>query len=87
MNEQFATLCDNAKAAGLMVVTVSLDLDAGNPAQKAQVDAMKACASDSRFTKDTDGKAAKLWFNTTGATLSAEFKKIANELSNLRIVG
>ena len=29
----------------------------------------------------------KLWFNATGGTLSNEFKKIADELSNLRIVG
>ena len=28
MNQQFATLCDNAKAAGLVVITISLDLDA-----------------------------------------------------------
>ena len=46
MNQQFATLCDNAKAAGLVVITISLDLDATNSAEKAQMDAMKACASE-----------------------------------------
>ena len=30
MNEHFATLCDNAKAAGLIVMTVSLDLRTTN---------------------------------------------------------
>ena len=52
MNEQFATLCDNAKAAGLVVITISLDLDEKNAAEKAQMDAMKACASKSAYTKD-----------------------------------
>ena len=34
MNEQFATLCDNAKAAKLIVMTVSLDLRTTNTAEK-----------------------------------------------------
>ena len=89
MNEQFATLCGNAKAAGLVVITISLDLDEKNAAEKAQMDAMKACASESAYTKDPNDatKGKKLWYNATGGTLSDDFKKIADELSNLRIVG
>jgi hypothetical protein len=32
-------------------------------------------------------KPAKLFWNTTGGNLAQTFKDIANELSNLRIVG
>ncbi len=88
MNEQFATLCNNAKQAGIIVMTVSLDL--GNSSdEQAQSAALKSCASDSKFRKDPDDptKAAKLYWNATGASLSEDFKEIANELSNLRIVG
>jgi len=87
MNQHMAVLCDNAKAAGVMIMTVALDLNAGNAAQAAAIDSMRACASDSRFRKGADGKAAKLFWNATGATLSDNFKEIADELSNLRIVG
>ncbi|MBN9218401.1 MAG: TadE/TadG family protein [Mesorhizobium sp.] len=88
MNEHFATLCDNAKTAGVIVMTIALDLDSKNTAEKAQMDALKACSSDSRFSKDpTDpSKPMKLFWNSTGATLSNDFKAIGNELSNLRIV-
>ncbi len=43
---------------------------------------------NSRFRKDPDdpSKAAKLFWNATGASLGNDFKEIANELSNLRIV-
>jgi len=88
MNEHFTTLCTNAKTAGLMVMTIALDLNASNTTEKAQMDALKACSSDSRFSKDpTDpSKPMKLFWNSTGATLSNDFKAIGNELSNLRIV-
>lgn len=88
MNEHFATLCDNAKAANILVMTIALDLDSTKTAEAAQIAALKACSSDSRFTKDkTDpSKPAKLFWNSTGATLSDDFKAIGNELSNLRIV-
>ena len=36
---------------------------------------------------DGPSKPAKLFWNATGATLSDNFKEIANELSNLRVVG
>ena len=87
MNEHFKALCDNAKAAGIMVMTVSLDLSTSNTAEKGQIDALKACSSDLRFRKDLSGKAVKLFWNATGDSLADAFKDIANELSNLRIVG
>ena len=88
LDEQMATLCTNAKAAGIMVMTVSLDLVDTKADEKKAMTALKACSSDSRFRKDpTDpSKPAKLYWNATGATLSDNFKEIANELSNLRIV-
>lgn len=88
MNAQFDVLCTNAKAAHLIVMTVALDLDDKNTTEKAQIDALKACASDSKFSKDpTTGQAKKLFWNATGKSLSDDFKAIGNELSNLRIVG
>jgi Flp pilus assembly protein TadG len=87
MNQHFDTLCANAKAAGIIVMTVALDLDDKNTTEKAQIDRLKACASESKFRKDANGNAEKNFWNTTGQDLSATFKLIANELSNLRIVG
>ena len=89
LNEQMATLCNNAKAANIMVMTVALDLSTTKTSDKLAIDALKSCSSDSRFRKDaTDpSKPAKLFWNATGATLSNDFKEIGNELSNLRVVG
>ncbi|AZO75692.1 MAG: TadE/TadG family protein [Mesorhizobium sp.] len=89
LNEQMAKLCDNAKAANIMVMTVALDMSSSDADDKKAMDALKTCSSDSRFRKDpTDpSKPAKLFWNATGATLSDNFKEIANELSNLRVVG
>jgi len=89
LNEHVASLCANVKAANVLVMTIALDLNAGNAGEAEQIAALKACASDSRFRKDpTDPtKPAKLFWNATGATLSNDFKEIGNELSNLRIVG
>ncbi|UCI06148.1 pilus assembly protein [Mesorhizobium sp. B1-1-8] len=89
MNEQMATLCNDAKAANIMVMTVALDMSSTSASDVKAMDALKACSSDSRFRKDpTDpSKPAKLFWNATGATLSDNFKEIANELSNLRVVG
>jgi hypothetical protein len=67
-------------------MTVSLDLDATKADEKAQMDALRACASESRFRKGADGKPEKLYWNATGSDLAAKFKEIADELSNLRIV-
>jgi Flp pilus assembly protein TadG len=89
LNEQLATLCTNAKDAKVMVMTVALDLDPNKTADAAQIAGLKKCSSDSRFRKDpTDAsKPAKLFWNATGSNLSEKFKEIADELSNLRIVG
>ncbi|WP_027169960.1 TadE/TadG family type IV pilus assembly protein [Mesorhizobium sp. WSM3224] len=88
LDEQMQTLCANAKANNIIVMTVSLDLSNQKTAEKKAITALTACASDSRFRKDpTDpSKPAKLFWNSTGATLSDDFKAIGNELSNLRIV-
>ncbi len=89
MNKHMATLCGNAKDAGVIIMAVALDLNAGNAGQAATIEAMRDCASDSRFRKDPSdlSKPARLFWNATGATLSDNFKEIADELSNLRIVG
>jgi hypothetical protein len=89
LNEHVAGLCANVKAANVLVMTIALDLDTANAEEAAQIAALKACASDSRFRKDPSdpSKPAKLFWNATGATLSSDFKEIGNELSNLRIVG
>jgi hypothetical protein len=86
LNEHFAALCANAKAQNITVMTVALDLDGKNAVEKAQIDALSACASDSKFRRDSSGKAAKLFWNATGSSLADDFKSIADELSNLRIV-
>jgi hypothetical protein len=72
-----------------MVMTVALDLDETKTADQTQIAALRACSSDSRFRTDPSNPkiAAKLFWNATGATLSDDFREIANELSNLRIVG
>ena len=86
LNEQFTALCNNAKAGNLIIMTVSLDLSSSNSTEKAQMDALKACSSDSRFRKGSDGNPVKLYWNSTGGNLADTFKAIADELSNLRIV-
>ncbi|TIW22105.1 MAG: hypothetical protein E5V65_04665, partial [Mesorhizobium sp.] len=89
LNEQMAKLCDNAKKANIMVMTVALDMSSTDDGDKKAMAALKTCSSDSRFRKDpaNPSKPAKLFWNATGATLSDNFKEIANELSNLRVVG
>ena len=87
LNAQFASVCANAKTSKVLLLTVALDLDPKDAAEKAQIDALESCASDSRFRKRADGKPAKLFWNATGANLADTFKEIADELSNLRIVG
>jgi len=86
MNEHFATLCSNAKAAGAIVMTVALDLSSTNTTEAAQIAALSGCASNSRLRTDANGNPAKLFWNATGSSLAEDFKKIADELSNLRIV-
>lgn len=89
MNQHMDTVCDNAKSAGVIVMTVALDLSDKKSDEKAAIEAMKRCASDSRFRRDSEDstKAAKLFWNANGSNLAEKFKEIADELSNLRIVG
>lgn len=93
MDETMQTVCSNAKGVNarkidgqgndaVVVMTVSLDLSESKTAEKKAIDAMKACAS---YSRTTIGK--KLYWNATGANLMQVFKEIADELSNLRIVG
>jgi Flp pilus assembly protein TadG len=87
MNEQMAAICANAKKAGVIVMTVALDLSTTDTQQKAQIEGLKECSSESRFRKDESGKSTKLFWNSKGGDLSKTFKEIADELSNLRLVG
>ncbi len=89
LNQHFANLCNNIrqprsatdKRPNLIVMTVGLDLNSQAAAGKNQIKLLEDCASNSRI----DPK-RKLFWNATGATLSATFKDIADELSNLRVV-
>lgn len=87
MDEHLATTCTNAKTKNVIIMTVALDLDAtkGTAAEKAatqaQIDGLTNCASFSRIRDE------KLFWNTKGGDLAETFRKIADELSNLRIVG
>ncbi len=87
LNEQMSSLCDNAKAGRILVMTVSLDLSTSNTSENKAIEALKKCSSDSRFRKNANGTPAKLFWNATGSNLADKFKEIADELSNLRIVG
>ena len=87
LDQQMQKVCSNAKASNVLLMTVALDLSETDDAEKKAIAALKTCASDSRFRKGEDGNPEKLFWNATGATLSKVFKEIADELSNLRIVG
>src|SRR5690606_3907279 len=67
MNEHFAKLCDNAKAANVIVMTVALDLSEKNSTEMEQIAALRKCSSDSRYRRDSKdpSKPAKLFWNTT----------------------
>lgn len=86
MNARFAKLCDNAKNANIIIMTVAVDLNKSKTDEKAQIDLLTSCSSDSRVRLD-GGKPAKLFWNTTGGELSDTFRQIGDELSNLRISG
>ncbi len=83
LDEHMDAVCDNAKADGIIIFSVALDLGKNSAAAKA----IKRCASDSLLAKDENGNPEKLYFNTSGNDLMGVFEEIADELSNLRIVG
>lgn len=89
MNQHMDTVCEAAKSAGIIVMTVALDLSKSDTGEKAAIESLKRCASDSRYRKDPDnpGKAAKLFWNANGSNLAEKFREIGEELSNLRIIG
>ena len=89
MNQHMDTVCDAAKAAGVIVMTVALDLSKSVSGEKEAIEALTRCASNSRFRKDPNdaSKAAKLFWNANGSNLAEKFREIAEELSNLRIIG
>ena len=79
-------MCDAAKAAGMIVMTVSLDLsyDQYLRRRNRRADLLVELALPQG---PTTGKPTKLFWNATGSNLADKFKEIADELSNLRIVG
>ncbi|MBQ0710038.1 MULTISPECIES: VWA domain-containing protein [unclassified Ochrobactrum] len=85
MNAKFETLCNNAKAANIIIMTVALDLSTSKSDERAQIDLLRSCSSDSRVRME-NGKPAKLFWNSTGGNLAETFRQIGDELSNLRIV-
>jgi Flp pilus assembly protein TadG len=89
MNHHLDSVCQAAKDAGVIVMTVALDLSSSVANERDAIQAMTRCASDSRFRRDPSdpSKAAKLFWNANGSNLSDKFREIADELSNLRIVG
>lgn len=80
LDENMNKVCANAKSEKIIVFTVALDLNPSNDA--AMISAMSDCSSESRLQK---GK--KLFWNAKASDLDDVFKAIADELSNLRIVG
>lgn len=89
MNQHLDKVCADAKAAGVIVMTVALDLSSSVANERDAIDAMRRCASDSRYRSDPSdpSKPAKLFWNANGSNLADKFREIADELSNLRIVG
>jgi Flp pilus assembly protein TadG len=89
MNEHLDRVCNAMKQSGVIVMTVALDLSSSNTTEKAALDAMERCASYSRFRRNSQDntKAAKLFWNANGSNLADKFREIADELSNLRIIG
>ncbi len=85
MDEQLTATCENAKKDNIVIITVALDLNKSLDAKALR--ALENCSSVSRFGKNADGSAKRLFWNTTGANLDTTFDSIADELSNLRIVG
>ncbi|MEX0346724.1 MAG: pilus assembly protein TadG-related protein [Rhizobiaceae bacterium] len=82
-DEHMDSVCTNAKEQGIVIFAVTLDLSETSKAAQA----MKKCASNSRFRTDENGDPDKLYYNTRGDDLLNVFEEIADELSNLRIVG
>ncbi len=89
MNQHMETVCTAAKNSGVILMTVALDLSSTNAGERAAIEALQKCASNSRFRRDpTDpSRPAKLFWNARGGDLEETFRSIGDELSNLRFVG
>jgi Flp pilus assembly protein TadG len=89
MNQHLDRVCEQAKDAGIIVMTVALDLSSSVANERDAIEAMTRCASESRYRRDPNdpSKPAKLFWNANGSNLADKFREIADELSNLRIVG
>lgn len=80
LNEHMNKVCQNAKNEDILLFTVGLDLDPSN--DSSMITALSNCSSESKMNK---GK--KLFWNAKGGDLDDVFRAIAEELSNLRVVG
>lgn len=80
LDENMDKVCENAKSEKILILTVGLDLDPSSDA--SMISALSKCASESKAQK---GK--QLFWNAKGSDLEEVFRQIADELSNLRIVG
>ena len=87
MNQHLDRVCQQAKDAGIIVMTVALDLSTSVANERDAIEAMRRCASESRYRRGADGNPTKLFWNANGGNLADSFREIADELSNLRIVG
>lgn len=74
MNDRLATVCSNAKAAGVTIYTIGIATDqTSNPSANEAL--LTGCATDPR----------KAYFPTSASALQGAFVAIANELSALRL--
>jgi Flp pilus assembly protein TadG len=96
MIDQMGELCNNVKDTDrILLMTVALDLDKNVTSENNMIEALKACAGDSRTRKTSGGDPAKMFWNACSRTVSDgscttledTFIQIKDELSNLRFVG
>ena len=96
MITQMGELCSNVKATDkVLLMTVALDLNKTVTAENQMIEALKACAGDSRTRKTSTGAKEKMFWNActrtvsdgSCTTLEDTFEQIKDELSNLRFVG
>jgi len=95
MNATFLKTCENAnggdtggQGAGLIVMTIALDLNKDKEPDKTQIALLEKCASRSRYARDPADptKGRKLFWNAKSSNLKEVFKEVADELSNMRLI-
>lgn len=82
LDEHMANVCSNAKDNNIIIFTIAMDLAGDDDA----ISALRDCASESRLRKNSDGSAAKLFYNAKSGELLEVFKSILDELGNLRLI-